>query len=524
MGSGVLKTIVVLILLVALAFVAGSMAADGVKQAMVPSLLALGVLVLLCLGHNCWILAFIIPPFLSLLEFGGGKIPMAHLLSVVLLGYWLLMGVMGYTKITWNKLPVIDFTVFIFVVYFLSTWFANPVKINAFVNHITDEGYALVGGAEYIWCLTALMTFIFISILPLTFERLGVVLKWVVVFSIIAAFLVAVKTLISPQLNDAGERVALGEAIQGSRFGGFADLGNAICLLMFCKYSILGIICSPWKLALCLAGGVGIALSGFRSMILNVVILCALIQFYRRQFVTLIFCALCAYAGVLGLSHTIPMERVPLGIKRVFSSVPGVDIKDKKLASTAQHSLDWRYQMWDWAMDSSKGYIKNYVWGDGFALDSREYRLERININRRKIDSGSNVLFAKRGVWHSGWVTAIHRLGYVGLTITVIFQLIVCVYVVRLCMNIRGVANYEYFYFILIPIIPDIILFHYSAGTYTTFFAIFHKLSIMKLTYVLAVKEGIMSPMFSKQKYVPMMLQEVEGAHRKSEEDSALPA
>ena len=520
MGSGVLKTIVVLILLAALAFVAGSMAADGLKQAMMPSLLALGVMVLLCLGRNCWILAFIIPPVLSLLEFGGGKIPLAHLVSVALLGYWLLMGVMGYTKITWNKLPVIDFAVFIFVVYFLSTWFANPVKINAFVNHITDEGYAQVGGAEYIWCITALMTFIFISILPLSLERLGVTLKWVVIFSIVGALLATVKTLISPQVDDMGESVALGEAIQGSRFSGFAGLGNSICLLMFCKYSILGIICSPWKLALCLAGVAGIALSGFRSNVLKVMMLCALIQYYRRQFITMLFCGVCAYAGVLALSYTVPMESVPLGVKRVFTSVPGVDVKDKKLASTAQHSLDWRYQMWNWAMDPSKGYIKNYVWGDGFALDSREYRLERININRRKIDAGSNVLFAKRGVWHSGWVTAIHRLGYVGLTLTIIFQLIVCGYVGRLCMHIRGVANYEYFYFVLIPIIPDIILFHYSAGTYITFFGMFHAISIMKLAYSLAIKEGYMSPMFQNQTYVPMMLQEAESSQLRRAEDA----
>ena len=42
MGSGVLKTIVVVILLAALAFVAGSMAADGVKQIVVKILYTAG--------------------------------------------------------------------------------------------------------------------------------------------------------------------------------------------------------------------------------------------------------------------------------------------------------------------------------------------------------------------------------------------------------------------------------------------------------------------------------------------------
>ncbi len=520
MGSGVLKTIVVLILLVALAFVAGSMAADGIKQALLPSVLVFGVMVILCLGRNCWILAFVLPPILSLLNFGGGKMPLAQLVSVALLGYWLVMSVMGYAKMTWNKLPVIDFAVFLFGIYFLSTWFVHPVKLNTFVNQITDEGYAQVGGAEYIWCITSLMTYIFISILPLSLKRLGVTLKWVVILSLFVSVLAAVKSLIAPQVNDLGETMALGEAIQNSRFVGLDGLGKSICLFLFCKYPILGIVCSPWKITLFLIGIVGIAVSGFRSRILYVGLVCILIQLYRRQFVTLLFCAVCAYAGILVLSEAVPMERVPLGIKRVFTAVPGVDVKDKSLTRLARHSLDWRYEMWEWAMDPSKGYIKNYVWGDGFALDSRQHRLERININRRKIYSGSNVLFARRGVWHSGWVTAIHRLGYVGLSLTVLFQLLVCVYVCRLCSNIRGLANCEYYYYMLIPIIPDIILFYYSAGTYLTFFGMFHAISIMKLAYSLAIKEGYVSPMFQKQTYVPMMLQEVEASQQRRAEDA----
>lgn len=524
MGSGVLKTIVVLILLVALAFVAGSMAADGIKQAMVPSLLALGGVVLLCLGRNCWILAFVLPSVLSILGVGGGKIPLAHFVFIALFAYWLIMSVMGYVKLTWNGVLVLDWAVVIFTAYFMSTWLANPVTINALVNHITDEGYALVGGAEYVWCISAFLTYIFFSILPLTSEKMDKMFKWVVILGLFMSALIAVRTALSPQVNSNGEAVALGEAIQEDRFHGFAGLGNAICFFMLCKFSVLGIICSPWKLAVCLAGVVGIAISGFRSIILELALTSTFAQLFRRQFVVLLFCAFCAYIGVWGLSSAISVERLPYGVKRIFSSVPGLDVKDKRITAEAQHSLDWRYEMWEWAMDPSKGYIKNYVWGDGFGLDARELRLERININRRKIEGSSNVIFAKRGVWHSGWVTAIHRLGYVGLTLTVIFQLIFCVYAVRFCANAHRLPNSEYYYYLFIPVITDIFMFHYSTGTYLSFFGMFHKYAMLKLAYSLAIKEGLMSPMFSKQKYVPMMLQEVEGAHRKSEDASALPA
>ncbi len=521
MGSGILKTIVVLILLVALAFVAGSMAADGLKQAMVPSLLALGVLVLLCLGRNCWVLAFIVPSILSIFGIGGHRLPVFQAFCVILLGYWLIMSVMGYVKLTWNSVPVIDCAVVIFTVYFMSTWLAHPVTINAWVNHITDEGYAQIGGAEYVWCITAFLSYIFISILPLTSEKLGRMLKWVVILSLFMTALVAVKNVLNPQVDSNGDPAALGEAIQGSRFYGFAGIGHAMCFFMLCKYSVLGIICSPWKLAVCLFGVAGIAVSGFRAGILRLAVLGVLAQFYRRQFLGVLFCGVCAYIGVWVLSAAVPSDCLPYGVKRVFSAVPGLEVKDKRVVREAQGSLDWRYEMWEWAMDPSKGFIKNYVWGDGFGQDARDLRLERININRRKINKGSNVLYARRGVWHSGFVTAIHRLGYVGLTLTVIFQLILTAYAIRFCAYARRLPNTEYYYYMFIPLIIEIFTFHGSAGQYILFFNLFHKYAMLKLAYALAIKGGYMSPMFKKQTYVPMMLQEVEAAHRKSEAASA---
>lgn len=522
MGSGVLKTIVVIIFLAALAFVAGSMAADGLKQAVLPTVIVLGGVVLLCMGRHCWILAFILTPLLSLFGIANYRMPIAHFVSVALLAYWLVMCVLGYAKMTWNKVPVIDCTVLIFVIYFLSTWIVHPVTLNMLVNHITDAGYAHVGGAEYIWCISASVTYIFISILPLSLDKLGKMLKWVVLLSLFISIVVSVKSAISPQVNEFGETVAMGEAIQGGRFSAFSGVGDQICFLMFCKYPIMGIICSPWKIAICMVSLVAVAISGFRGTILRIIILCILTQIYHRQFLTVLFCGVCAYVGVLALSVSIPMESLPYGVKRVFSAVPGVEVKDREVTKEAKHSLDWRYEMWEWAMDPSRGYIKDYVWGDGFGLDARAERIARININRRKISKGSNVIFAKRGVWHSGWVTAIHRLGYVGLAITVIFQLIVCFYALRICAYVWKFRNPEYFYYILIPLISDVIFFHYSSGTYLLFFGTFHKLSILKLTYSMAIKEGYMAPMFRKQTYVPMMLQEMESSQRKSEERGAI--
>ena len=96
MGSGLVKTIVVLILLSALAFVVGTLSSDGLKSAMAPvGLLLLGVS-LMCLGRYSWVLVFVLPSAASALDVSFIKqLPVAYVASFCLLVYWLMMYTMG---------------------------------------------------------------------------------------------------------------------------------------------------------------------------------------------------------------------------------------------------------------------------------------------------------------------------------------------------------------------------------------------------------------------------------------------
>lgn len=510
MGAGAVKAIVVLLFLAALGFVAGSLAADGAKQVLIPMGLLVGAVGLLCLGKHCWVLVFVLPPVFSLLDISLlASFPVAYLMAGVLLVYWLLMYVMGYVRITWHSVPVLDVINLVFILYFLSTWLRHPVTINALVNPITDSGYAVVGGKEYIWCVAAACCYIFMSIIPLDTKTIGRLLKVVFWVSLVLIFFTTVKNLIFKSPTPVGG--VQFEAEEVERDFSYYNIAKTLYGYLLCKYSFLGIVCSPWKIALLVGSLFAIAMSGFRSNLMRAGLTMLLTQYVHRQLLLVIFPCLIGYGALLYFSTDRGiMDVLPKGIKRVMTAFPGVEIDDKGLARAAQNSLDWRYEMWEWALNPNMGYIKDYVWGDGFGLSSYVHRMQRININRRKIFWGDNRIFAQNGVWHSGYITAIHRTGYVGLALVIVWCVIFALFALRLCVNIRDVSNREYYLYYILPVVPETLMFFISAGTYNAIFNMFFTMALTKVVYSLAIKEGYMRPMFEKNRYLPIMLQEIE--------------
>ncbi len=502
-----MKTIVVLILLSALAFVVGSLSSDGLKSAMAPvGLLVLGVS-LMCLGRYSWALVFILPSAVSALDISFLKeLPIAYITSGGLLVYWLIMYIMGYVKITWHKSTVIDIATLIFSLYFAFTWVMHPVTISAFVNEITDVGYASIGGKDYIWFVFASLTYIFISIIPMEMDRMGKLLKvcfWITVFCLLITTAKGVLLAAKKQADVLVEG-------EGARDSGFVALGTAIFTYVVCKYDIVRILCSPWKIILIVASTFGVAVSGYRNLILQFAVVGLFSQFLKRRLLlTLLPCAV-FYVALLVLSHGGVLNNIPYGVQRVISSVPGAEVSNRRAAQEAKASLEWRYQMWEWAMDPSSGYIKDYTWGDGFGQSAYWYRLYRINLNRGKVRYGDQEIFAKQGQWHSGPITAIHRTGYVGLCLVSMWFLVVVFYTVRVCLFVRHIKYSEYFLYYLMSTLLIIFQFYASAGTFIHIFGGYFYLALVKMVFSLGIKCGHIKPLFNKQNYVPLMVKAIE--------------
>ena len=130
-------------------------------------------------------------------------------------------------------------------------------------------------------------------------------------------------------------------------------------------------------------------------------------------------------------------------------------------------------------------------------------------MNRGKMNGGDQRFFAETGVWHSGVITAIHRTGFVGLGVIVVWSLVCVFYIFRVCFALRKVNGSEFIYLSIIPFVGEMVLFYVSAGTFRKLFdAIFYTAALAKVVCSVVAKEGLMPPLFARKLYVPLMHRE----------------
>jgi len=432
----------------------------------------------------------------------------AYLIAVVVLVYWLLMATMGYVKITWTSLPALDIVTAVFVLYFALTWMWNPVYLNFLVDEFTTEGEVMLGGRAYVWCVFAAILYVTMSIIPMERKAVIKLLKWLVWMSIVMGVLSSVIGLV----QEGGYST---EEAETKRYAPFYAVADPVYRALLCHWSILGIVCAPWKLVLLLISAFGIAMKGGRTDMMFAAVTLLVSQWFHRRLVILIFAALAGYGTLLYLSSEKMLDDLPYGVKRVLTAVPGVELRDTHIANEAQGSLDWRYEMWRWAMDPSTGYIKDYVWGDGYGTNTAYFRLERTIINRGIIYHGDPRLFAIKGAWHSGWVTAIHRTGYVGLVLSALWMFLALWYITRVCKSFVGLDGCGAVWFALISIYASVVGFYISAGSMEDIFGMFFVVTLAKVLHAMQLSDGYLQPMFSRVAYKPIMVDELLKSQRK---------
>lgn len=502
-GAG-FRSLIIFLLLAILAFVAGSLASENAVGALAPTAVILGLFFLIYLGKNCWILVFIVPPVLSTIDLSILRgFPVAFMVCGVVLVYMLLLSMMGYLKLKWNYVPIIDYITLVLCIYFLSTWVRHPVEINAFVS-ITDFGEdSIVGGKEYIWCIGAIVCYVALSLVPIQLSTLLKIMKWTFWLSFIATCFMCAKGLIIGNVN-------IGEEAANTRFGAFSGVGRYIVEFVFAKYSFVGVILSPWKLLLVLLGLLGIALGGFRSAILGefqFVFLCA--WAYRQLTILLVGCfAVWGTLVYLSYEREEIFEDMPHGVKRVISAVPGVDFTNDKAEKDAEGSSEWRFKMWEWALDPSKGYITDYVWGDGFGFSLKTESLRRVSFGLGLRNAGDNTVFAERGDWHNGAIAIIQATGYVGLSIVIIWMIPVIWLIFSVCHALRKRPMKEYIFISMLPVIINYVSAFYMVQDYIALFNSFYHCALLKSIYVNLRNEGIILPRGSRVRYTPMLLRE----------------
>lgn len=495
-GAG-FRSLIIFLLLAILAFVAGSLASENAVGALAPTALILGLFFLIYLGKNCWVLVFIVPPVLSVVELPFLKgFPLAYVICGIVLFYMLILYMMGYVKIKWNGVLLVDIATLIFCLYFVSTYIRHPVTIKALTS-ITDYGDADVGGKEYVFLVACMLSYLSLSIVSVKFDALLKTLKWAFWLATVPLFFMTVRGLVTGS-------VTMGDEVSSTRFGAFSGIGSYVINYVFAKYTLIGIVLSPAKIFILLISIVGILLSGFRSMLIAVAFYSFFMTCIYRQLCVYVLMGLAVWGGLVYISHEDEdlINELPFGIQRSMAVIPGVEVS-KKAKKDAQGSSDWRLEMWKWALDPSTGYIKDYVWGDGYGLSLYQERLRNTAISLNLIRSGDNKLFAARGVWHNGAIHLIHRIGYVGLAIVYVWALIVVVFAYRVCCCMRTIEGREYVYVLLVPFFSYLITVWFLPCDSLSFITGLYNLALCKLVYLGIKNEYPMLIKGYKIKYTP---------------------
>lgn len=507
MGGALIKNVVIAVILVVLAFVVGSLAADGAKESLGVIAACVGIFVLLYMGKNCWWLIFLLPPVLEQFPVIVTRgLPMAYIVCSVIFVYWLLMRLMGYVRVTWHGVWWMDLATFVLIAYYALTYYWHPVSL-------TVLGYDVdyVGGKEYVWCVFAFICYLTLSIVPCSLEDLHKVLKYAFFISLICCLIHTESTF---RTEDGGFE-GFAEGVSGGRYNPFTAIGALAFQMMVCKYSLLGIVLSPWKLVFITLALLGVLMCGFRESLVRTGAFLIFASIVKRQLTILVLMALCCYALLLYLSSENLLLRAPYGVQRVLSSVPGVKVNES-IRKEAAHSSSWRVVMWKWALDPRTRYIKDYVWGDGFGQSVYLLKLTTINLNRGRVTVGDQQRFAEGGVWHNGFITSLHRVGIVGWGIMLLWWLCGTFLVLRVCKALSGRKEQLYIMYTVLSLPTNLVWFHISAGTVPKFFGTFYLAAVAKVAYCGALRAGVMLPLFTQKRYIPLMVQDMEKVSEKN--------
>ncbi len=490
--------VLVAIVVAIFSIISGMFAADGSPIAAALTLMPLFLAGLCLMKEKVWYLWFLLPPLVAFLPHGEFS---SFLIYCGTLPFYIWHVVTNRASVTWNKAPMLDVAVFLIIAYVGWLFIEHPFALGI---DIMQDYY---GGKGYVLFLQALVVYLCLSSLKTDSGTLGKILQWTIAISVFSSLISTVRGLLNPEtiVMEEGPGGEMGEA---SRVMVFANISTLVLNLIIINFSIKDLFKKPWWIVVAGVACVGIMVSGFRNVIANVVILFAAVSLlYKRWFALLGLPALAL--GVLTvMSSQGLLHKMPYGVQRVCSVVPFLDV-DPAIRRAAEGSTDWRVEMWRWALDDRENFIKDKVWGDGFAKPMSDL-LASTYQKAYGLTQGNQEEFARGGVWHSGPISTIQVMGYVGFSLYLILALIAMIY--------GWMVSKIYLYhphrlgilYISVNVILSPITFIFLFGDSTYIAGYIMNVAVIKLLYNCAKREGRYEPLSIRKEYVPLMIRQRE--------------
>jgi len=431
-------------------FLGHAIATGNLKLVKFAAIAIVAMVSVLFVGKNYWLL---IPLTLYL----QGQILILPLpFSVAELGVLYASGMFGLhyamKRVTFHgRADWLDIVLWANIVYMLTVYIRHPVGLNRF-------GGDLIGGRPYAAVGVAVLAYIVLSTQKIT-PRQAKWLPIVISFPGILVGLISTFTFFVPALapvlyqiySDFDITAYTLQEFQGqtiefgrSRIGSLGNVGSQLFRLLLCYFDPAKLISPLSIIPFTLFGfaNIAILLSGFRASLALSWLSFALSCILRRrpaQIAVVAAAGLLLYAiAALGNGSIFTL---PITFQRTLSFLPGN--WDHEAMRDATGSTEWRIEMWKIAWNSPH-YIQNKIFGQGFGFLASDLRFlqQTTAFGGQLQEQDTLAFFLIRGSFHSGPLSAIRVVGFVGM---ILFFILLGVISVQGYQILQKSRNTDYF-------------------------------------------------------------------------------
>ncbi len=379
-----------------------------------------------------------------------------------------------------SRLGFLDLCVLLNLGYLVTVYLRNPVGVAAF-------GASMVGGRPYVEIVIAALAYLVLTRARLLAETARF-LPFLMAGPQIAASLLSALTHFLPQLgpvvakfysqvevsSDVTDMSSQGDDVDADRVVGLEFGNRAASLALISYFSPLSLLnpirCLRFVLFALVC--VGFALSGFRSEIIGFAAYFLLAAYFRNGLLKALqtfACLAIVVAGLIGAQSS--GVHLPLTAQRALSFLPGD--WDHEAKTSAEESSEWRYYMWQIALNSNE-FIKNKILGDGFGFSGYELQImtqaDDSTVGNGFIGGDPQEAAMVVGVFHSGPISAIRYVGWVGLALYLTLLFAVAGYAWRLIKAAASTPFFPLALFIGLPALFEPIRYIFIYGAFDTGF------------------------------------------------------
>ena len=351
-----------------------------------------------------------------------------------------------------------DIMLWVNILYLGSVYIRHPIGIR-FLG--SDE----IGGRPYLIVIFSILAYATLARVRIT-PKMAFWLPILMTASVVVAGGISVATQLYPKLgtiiypfyNAVDISDITGTADQQHnpdeiyRLQGGANIGIELIRLL-CAYfpPAIFLFANIGLIIVTLTGFALVALSGFRGASASLVAYIFLSSVLRKRFAEAIIFGLVG-ALAIAMLVTLQLGGIPIhkGLQRTLAWIPVP--WDQQVLIDTKATSEWRFQMWKDALDR-KDVIENQMFGDGFGFSGLE--MERIVSGMMKGLMPGTDFFLLRGSFHSGPLSTMRTVGWVGLFFFLILTVITAWYAYQMVVMSKGTPFHALAIFLALPAIFD---------------------------------------------------------------------